>query len=46
MKNVIYLLFSALSMVGCKQRSSQVDLNNDSIKGIDRENSLTEVVPS
>lgn len=46
MKNIFYLLFIALLLVSCKQRSSQVNSNDGSIQMIDIENSLSEVVPS
>lgn len=46
MKSMIYLLFIALLFASCKQRPNRIDANDDSIKNIDIENSLSEIVPS
>ncbi|WP_455592706.1 6-bladed beta-propeller [Bacteroides sp.] len=46
MKNILYSLIAILLLMSCKQRVAQTGLNNDSIKVIDIENSLSEIVPS
>lgn len=46
MKNILYSLIAILLLMGCKQNVAKVGSNDDAIKVIDIENSLSEIVPS